>query len=70
MGNVHTPKTIYKNRLVLEFYVKGKQIFYKLSRWDENGINQSVIDSARLGDKKPIDIIDQALQKFGMGITQ
>lgn len=65
MGDIHTPKTIYKNRLVMEFYVKGKEMFYKLSVWDENGVNESVIDSAKLGDNKPMDLINKALHLVG-----
>ena len=69
MGNkIHTPKTIYKNRVVMEFYVKGKEMFYKLSVWDKNGINQSVIDSAKLGDQNPNDILKKALHLVGDGI--
>ena len=68
MGNVHTPKTIYSNGLVLEFYVKNKEIHYKLSKWVDAGSNLSLIESKKLGDQKPDDIIKSAQQKFGDGI--
>ena len=70
MGNVHTPKTIYSNGLVLEFYVKNKQIFYKLSKWVDLGSNLAVIETKKLGDQKPEDIIKEAQQSVGDGIRQ
>ena len=66
MGNtIHTPKTIYSNGLVLEFYVKNKEIHYKLSKWIDLGSNLAVIESAKLGDQKPEDIIKKAQQSVG-----
>ena len=69
MGNtIHTPKTIYSNGLVLEFYVKNKQIIYKLSKWVDAGSNLSLIESKQLGDQNPNDIIKKAQQSVGDGI--
>ena len=65
MGNIHTPKTIYGNGLVMEFYVKNKEIFYKLSKWIDLGSVLAVIESAKLGDQKPEDIIKKAQQSVG-----
>ena len=65
MGNIHTPKTIYSNGLVLEFYVKNKQIIYKLSKWVDAGSNLSLIESAKLGEQSPNDIIKKAQQSVG-----
>ena len=66
MGNtIHTPKTIYSNGLVLEFYVKNKQIIYKLSKWVDLGSNLSLIESKQLGDQNPNDIIKKAQQSVG-----
>ena len=70
MGNIHTPKTIYSNGLVLEFYVKNKEIFYKLSKWVDLGSNLAVIETKKLGDQKPEDIIKEAQQSVGDGIRQ
>ena len=71
MGNtIHTPKTIYSNGLVLEFYVKNKQIIYKLSKWVDAGSNLSLIESKQLGDQNPNDIIKKAQQSVGDGIRQ
>ena len=68
MGNIHTPKTIYSNGLVLEFYVKNKQVFYKLSKWVDLGSNLAVIETKKLGDQNPNDIIKKAQQSVGDGI--
>ena len=70
MGNIHTPKTIYSNGLVLEFHVKNKEIHYKLSKWVDLGSNLAVIESKRLGQRNPDDIIKEASQSFGDGIRQ
>ena len=70
MGNIHTPKTIYSNGLVLEFKVKNKQVIYKLSKWVDTGSNLSLIESKQLGDQNPNDIIKKAQQSVGMGITE
>ena len=69
MGNtIHTPKTIYSNGLVLEFYVKNKEIFYKLSKWIDLGSNLAVIKTKKLGDQNPNDIMKEAQQSVGDGI--
>ena len=68
MGNIHTPKTIYFNGLVLEFYVKNKEIHYKLSKWVDWGSVLAVIKSEKLGDQNPNDIIKKAQQSVGDGI--
>ena len=62
MGNIiHTPKTIYKNGLVVEFKVKNKQVFYKISRWTSNGISQGSLAEGKLSDfKNPQDVMDYA----------
>ena len=69
MGNIHTPKTIYKNGLVLEFFVHHKEIFYKLSKWVDAGSNLSLIEEKKLGEQKPDDIIKEAQHKF-TGVMQ
>ena len=71
MGNIHTPKTIYSNGLVLEFYVKKKQIYYQLSKWVDLGSNLAVIETKKLGDQKPDDIIKEAQRLFtNVGVNQ
>ena len=71
MGNIHTPKTIYKYSLVMEFKVKNNEIYYTLKKWDEQGINQSLILSAKLENKNPDDIIKEAQRMFtDVGVNQ
>ena len=61
MGNVHSPKTIYKNGLVVEFYVKKKIVFYKISRWINDGVNQVSLAEGKLSDfKNPQEVMDYA----------
>lgn len=80
MGNVHTPKTIYKNGMVVEFYVKNKITFYKISRWINEGINQVSLATGKLSDfNSPEEVMEYAWinysaktpqQKFVKGITE
>lgn len=71
MGNIHTPKTIYKNGLVVDFYVKKKIVFYKISRWINEGINQVSLASGKLSDfKSPEEIMEYALVHFSAKTPQ
>lgn len=80
MGNVHTPKTIYKNGMVVEFYVKNKITFYKISRWINEGVNQVSLATGKLSDfNSPEEVMEYAWinysaktpqHKFGDGIRQ
>ena len=80
MGNVHTPKTIYKNGMVVEFYVKNKVTFYKISRWINEGVNQVSLATGKLSDfNSPEEVMEYAWinfsaktpqQKFGDVIRQ
>lgn len=71
MGNIHTPKTIYSNGLVLEFHVKNKEIHYKLSKWVDLGSNLAEIETKKLGDQNPNDIIKEAQRMFtNVGVNQ
>ena len=71
MGNIHTPKTIYSNGLVLEFKVKNKQVIYKLSKWVDQGSVLAPIEEKKLGDKSPNDIIKEAQRLFtSVGVNQ
>lgn len=70
MGNIHTPKTIYNDGLVMDFFVKNKEVYYKLSKWNEEGTSQALIESAKLGDQNPIEIMNEVLRLFTKGITE
>lgn len=70
MGNVHTPKTIYKDGLVITFEVREKKIYYIVSKWNESGTNQGSLMKGMLGDKTPEDILKEALHMFGDVIRQ
>ena len=71
MGNIHTPKTIYKDSFALEFFVHHKEVYYKLSKWDKEGSSLSLLDSAKLGVQKPEDILEKASRLFtDVGVNQ
>ena len=80
MGNIHTPKTIYKDGMVIEFYVKNKITFYKISRWINEGVNQVSLATGKLSDfNSPEEVMEYAWinysaktpqQKFGDVIGQ
>ena len=69
MGNIHTPKTIYSNGLVLEFKVKNKQVIYKLSKWVDAGSSLSLIEEKKLGVQSPEEIMKEA-QRLFTGVMQ
>ena len=64
MGNIRTPKTIYKDGLVISFYVFYKQIYYKISKWNKDGTNLAVLEDDLLRNKTPQQLLDYALQTF------
>ena len=64
MGNVRTPKTIYKNGLVITFYVENKEIYYKISKWNKDGTNLALLEQNKLADMTAQQILDYALQSF------
>ena len=80
MGNIHTPKTIYKDGLVVEFKVKNKIVFYKISRWINEATNQVSLETGKLSDfKSPEEVMEYAWinysaktpqQSVGDGIRQ
>lgn len=64
MGNVRTPKIIYKHGLVMEFYVKNKEIYYRIFVWSKDGMNRSLIEENALNGRDYIQVFKQALQSF------
>ena len=71
MGNtIHTPKTIYKNGLVIEFEVKNKEVYYVISKWTKSGFDQGSLLKGKVGNQKPDDILIMAQRLFTKGITE
>lgn len=65
MGNIHTPKPEYFKCGVVEFYVKKKQIYFKVSLWLIDGFTQYELLTGKYESKSQIEnIIKQALQSF------
>ena len=64
MGNIRTPKTIYKNRLVITFKVIKKEVYYQISKWSEDGLNLAFLGEEKLEDNTPQQILNYALQTF------
>ena len=64
MGNIRTPKTIYKNGFVMSFHVVNKEIHYIIYKWNEDGTNRGSVAGGKLEDKNPQQIIDLTIQSF------
>lgn len=65
MGNIRTPKPQYFKCGVVEFYVKNKQIHYKVWLWLVDGTSQFELSTGRYESNDQINqIIARALQSF------
>ena len=64
MGNIRNPRPIYDNGSVMEFFIRDKQTHYRILKCNDEGTNQSLIDSGLLGDQDPITVLKTALQLF------
>lgn len=64
MGNIRQPRPIYQDKFVMEFYVKEKEVFYKISKWNLDGTILALLQKGKLGDQEPQSILNQALQNF------
>ena len=47
MGNIRTPKTVYFKQGSLSFYVKDKQIYYKVWLWLHDGLTHFLYKDAK-----------------------
>lgn len=65
MGLIRTLRPVYQSGYVMEFYVKNKEVFYKISKWNVNGTNQGSLQKGKLDEQDPEQIMNQALQLFG-----
>lgn len=64
MGNIRTPKIIYKNGFVMSFHVVNKEIHYVIYKWNEEGINRVSIASGKLGTQDPQQILNSTILSF------
>ena len=64
MGKIRTPRPIYQSGYVLEFHIKNKEIFYKISKWNKEETNQGYLQKGKLGDQEPQKVFDSAIQNF------
>ena len=64
MGNIRTPKVIYKNKHVMTFYVNNKEIYYTIYKWADDGLSRFAIATGKLGTQNPQDILNSTLQTF------
>lgn len=62
MGNIRTPKPIYKDGSVMEFYVRKNQIMYSIKIWSKDGTNQSLLKVGILGNKDASEVLEKELQ--------
>ena len=59
MGNVRTPKPHYFNNGVIEFYVKNKQIYYKVKLWLKDGSTQFLFKEGKFENITIPQLIDE-----------
>lgn len=64
MGNIRTPRLICKNGLVMNFNVDNNKVFYKISKWNDDGDILVLLQSGELKGQDPQKIMDQASQNF------
>lgn len=64
MGSIRTPRPFYFKHGVVEFFVYQKTVHYVTKVWNENGTNQSILETGKLGDQTPESIAERALQNF------
>lgn len=67
MGLIRTPRPLYQDGFVMEFYVKEKQVYYKISKWNPDGYSQGELQKGKLGKQEPQVMFNQALQNFSSG---
>ena len=70
MGNIRTPKTIYKDGLVISFYVENKQVYYKISRWNKEGTNLALLEKGKFTKLTDQEVLNYALQSFSNGMVK
>ena len=64
-NNLRVPRPVYKNCIVVECFCKDKELHYTVYKWVAQADIQASLDSGKLGDKTPQQIMDFALQQFG-----
>lgn len=66
MGNIRTPKPIYFDGGVIEFYVKNKEIHYKTIIWTRDGTKQFTFETGKydITTNNFKEITNRALQNF------
>ena len=72
MGNVHTPRPIYFDGGVIDFFMKNKQMYFKTLIWIKDGSKQFEYESGKFNyqlnqdenNRTVADIIKSAQQKF------
>ncbi len=67
MGKMRTPKPIYNNLFVMNFNTVKSEIYYSISKWNDDGTLLALLQKARLGSQEPKKILDHAIQLFTKG---
>jgi hypothetical protein len=57
MTKLRVPKTFYHYGSVITFYVKTKEIFYNLNKWNESGTNLALLSTGKYNNEDPKDLI-------------
>ena len=64
MGSIRCPRPIYNDKIVVDFKVRNKEVHYIIYKWNDDGTVRSDVDSGKLGDQSPQQIMDNALRIF------
>ncbi len=68
MGITKCPRPFYFKHGVITYYVKKKQIYYNVLKWDDLGLNQYSIHDEILNNKTPEQILKESLNFSLVGI--
>ena len=70
-NNIRTPKTAYFKHGLVSFYVKNKQIHYRVWVWSADGLNKFLFKDAKFEGITVDQIIaDATSPSFTKGITE
>jgi len=63
MGNTRTPRPVYFDHGVVEFFVRNKIVNYRTVIWNKNGTSQFILETG-LYNNNSDEIVKKAQQTF------
>ena len=64
MGNIRTPKTRYFKHGSVSFYVKDKQVYYKIKLWNNEGTTHFTFKEGKFENITIEDLINEVQLSF------